>query len=185
MMTRRDAIRLAVSMPLAPWTAAAQSASTRALASGDPMSPQRRALIDAFRAKIAGVADQFEKRVHKSSWAMPYRLFRPSRAAGAPLVLYLHGSGGVGDDNQKQLGLGNIFAAHVWVLSENQKRFPCYVVAPQRASAMAYGSPSKSFAQLSVSSRLMSDASMRSGNQWVARARGTSSLIIRRHLPRR
>ena len=131
MMTRRDAIRLAVSMPLAPWTAAAQSASTPALASGDPMSPQRRALIDAFRGKIAGVADQFEKRVHKSSWAMPYRLFRPSRAAGAPLVLYLHGSGGLGDDNQKQLGLGNIFAAHVWVLPENQKRFPCYVVAPQ------------------------------------------------------
>lgn len=98
MMTRRDAIRLAVSMPLAPWTAAAQSASTPALASGDPMSPQRRALIDAFRGKIAGVADQFEKRVHKSSWAMPYRLFRPSRAAGAPLVLYLHGSGGLGCD---------------------------------------------------------------------------------------
>jgi predicted peptidase len=48
-----------------------------------------------------------------------------------PLVLYLHGSGGMGDDNLKQLGLGNVFGTRVWLLPENQKRFPCYVVVPQ------------------------------------------------------
>jgi len=42
--------------------------------------------------------------------------------------MYLHGSGGLGDDNLKQLGLGNIFGTRVWLLPENQKRFPCYVV---------------------------------------------------------
>jgi len=45
--------------------------------------------------------------------------------------MYLHGSGGLGDDNEKQLGLGNIFGTRVWALPANQKRFPCYVVAPQ------------------------------------------------------
>jgi predicted peptidase len=46
-------------------------------------------------------------------------------------VLYLHGSGGLGDDNQKQLEFGNIFGTRVWLLPENQKKFPCFVVVPQ------------------------------------------------------
>ena len=37
----------------------------------------------------------------------------------------------MGDDNEKQLGLGNIFGTRVWALPANQKRFPCYVVVPQ------------------------------------------------------
>jgi len=129
-MTRREAIRLVGSMPLVARTAG-QGESVPPLAPGAPMSPERRALIDAFSAKLPGIADRFEPRTHKSSFAMPYRLFRPSGTARPPLVLYLHGSGGLGDDNQKQLGLGNIFGTHVWALPENQKRFPCYVVAPQ------------------------------------------------------
>jgi predicted peptidase len=48
-----------------------------------------------------------------------------------PLVVYLHGSGGLGDDNLKQLAFGNIFGTRLWLLSENQKAFPCDVVAPQ------------------------------------------------------
>ena len=62
---------------------------------------------------------------------MPYRLFHPETIRKAPLVLYLHGSGGLGDDNLKQLSLGNRFGTRVWLLPENQKRFPCYVLAPQ------------------------------------------------------
>jgi predicted peptidase len=131
MMTRRDAIRLVGSMPFAAWTVSAQNASAPALAPGEATSPQRRALIDAFSARLPGIASQFDKRVHTGPWAMPYRLFRPSGGARAPLVLYLHGSGGLGDDNEKQLGLGNVFGTHLWALPENQARFPCYVVAPQ------------------------------------------------------
>src|SRR5450432_3809058 len=40
-------------------------------------------------------------------------------------------TGGLGDDNLKQLGLGNIFGTRVWLLAENQLRFPCYVLVPQ------------------------------------------------------
>ena len=130
-LTRRDAIRLCGAVPLAAWAAVADNDSPPPLAPGAPMSAERTALIDAFRRKAAGLDERFEKRVHRGSWAMPYRVFRPSSTGRAPLVLYLHGSGGLGDDNQKQLGLGNIFGTLVWALPENQTRFPCYVLAPQ------------------------------------------------------
>lgn len=59
------------------------------------------------------------------------------------MVVYLCGSGGMGDgasvslpDNLKQLGLGNIFGTPVWLLPENQKRFPCYVLVPQTDSPL-------------------------------------------------
>jgi len=95
------------------------------------MSAERLALIDEFKKKSDGLEKKFEARTHKSDWVMPYRLFRPEVAGKLPLVVHLHGSGGQGDDNLKQLGLGNIFGTRVWVLPENQKSFPCYVVAPQ------------------------------------------------------
>ncbi len=95
------------------------------------MSPERIALIDSFKEKSAGLEKSYEARTYKSDWNMPYRLFRPTAKGKLPLVLYLHGSGGLGDDNLKQLGLGNIFGTRVWLLPENQKKFPCYVVVPQ------------------------------------------------------
>jgi len=95
------------------------------------MSQERLALIEAFRKQSEGLEKKFEARTHKSDWQMPYRLFRPGTGGKVPLVLYLHGSGGLGDDNLKQLTLGNIFGTRVWLLPENQQRFPCYVVVPQ------------------------------------------------------
>ena len=95
------------------------------------MSPERMALIEAFKNQSEGLQKKFEARTYKSDWVMPYRLFKPEATGKLPLVLYLHGSGGLGDDNQKQLGLGNIFGTRVWLLPENQKKFPCYVLVPQ------------------------------------------------------
>jgi len=147
MITRRDAIRLLGSASAAAWFAAAQIglnsslvadafASKRnvapPLAPGAPNSPERLALVQAFLERSEGLQDKFEAQTHKSDWVMPYRLFRPEVAHGkVPLVMYLHGSGGLGDDNLKQLTLGNRFGTRVWLLPEHQKRFPCYVVAPQ------------------------------------------------------
>lgn len=101
------------------------------LAPGAPNSPQRTALIDNFQKRSEGLQDKFEARSHKSDWTMPYRLFRPAATGKLPLVVYLSGSGGLGDDNLKQLGLGNIFGTRVWLLPENQQKFPCFVLAPQ------------------------------------------------------
>ena len=147
MMTRREVIRLlgsasvgaglaaaktGLNLSIAPnAAAAAKDDSTPPLAPGAPTSSERMALIEAFKKQSEGLERKFEARTHKSDWVMPYRLFRPDADGKRPLVVYLHGSGGLGNDNEKQLGLGNIFGTRVWVLSENQKRFPCYVVAPQ------------------------------------------------------
>jgi predicted peptidase len=136
MITRREAVRLLGSVPAAAWFAqtafaASKGPSVPALAAGAPMSPERIALIDAFKKSSEGLEKKFEARTHKSDWVMPYRLFRPEATGKLPLVVYLHGSGGLGTDNEKQLGLGNIFGTRVWLLPENQKKSPCFVVAPQ------------------------------------------------------
>jgi predicted peptidase len=61
---------------------------------------------------------------------MPYRLLTPktsNSSASYPLVLFFHGSGERGDDNQKQLRNGVArFAAPA-----SQSRYPCFVLAPQ------------------------------------------------------
>ena len=146
MITRREAVRLLGSASAGAWYAATQTGinfvlsptavatrrdSTPGLAPGAPKSAERSALIDAFLKRSEGLQNKFEAREHKSDWGMPYRLFHPETTRKAPLVLYLHGSGGLGDDNLKQLSLGNRFGTRVWLLPENQKRFPCYVLAPQ------------------------------------------------------
>jgi predicted peptidase len=146
MITRREAICRLSAVPAAAWLTAAQGGlhfwtapnssepkdgSDPALAPGSPMSPERLALIEAFKKESEGLDKKFEARRHKSGWVMPYRLFQPKASGKLPLVIYLHGSGGLGDDNEKQLGLGNIFGTRLWLLPENQKNFPCFVVVPQ------------------------------------------------------
>jgi predicted peptidase len=148
MIARREALRLLSSAAAAAWLApplrglnsspalnsfAAKDKddSTPPLAPGSPNSPERVALIDAFRKQSEGLEQKYEARTYKGDWTMPYRLFRPDAKGKLPLVIYLSGSGGLGDDNLKQLQFGNTFGTRVWLLPENQKKFPCYVVAPQ------------------------------------------------------
>lgn len=119
-----------------------QGDETPALAPGAPTSPERTALIDAFKQKSAGIEQKFEARTYKSDWVMPYRLFRPQAAGQLPLVMFLHGSGGLGTDNVKQMGLGNVFGTRLWALADNQRDHPCYVVVPQTDRGwMRYGDP--------------------------------------------
>lgn len=73
-----------------------------------------------------------EKRVYKDAngKTLPYRLLTPAHAEPGhtyPLVIFLHGAGERGGDNEKQLvhGVPN-FAA-----DENRKKYPCYLIAPQ------------------------------------------------------
>jgi predicted peptidase len=138
-ITRREAARILgsaslgalIAMPPLFTLAVSSGNGIPALAPGSPMSSERLALIEDFRKKSDGFEKQYEARTYKNDWVMPYRLFRPEAKGKLPLVVYLHGSGGQGDDNQKQLGLGNIFGTRVWLLPENQKKFPSYVLVPQ------------------------------------------------------
>jgi len=148
MITRREAVCLLSSASVGAWlaqkptgfnflpiaSAANEDAKTPPLAPGAPASPERMALIETFRKQSEELQKKFEARSHKSDVTMPYRLFRPEAAGKLPLVVYLHGGGGLGSDNEKQLTLGNIYGTRVWLLPENQRRFPCYVVAPQSDS---------------------------------------------------
>lgn len=75
--------------------------------------------------------DRFERHVYAAGDArMPYRLRKPDAAGQGrrhPLLVLLHGSGGIGDDNEKQLGA----LARSWLAPELLARYPAYLVAPQ------------------------------------------------------
>jgi predicted peptidase len=61
---------------------------------------------------------------------MPYRLLIPSDANSSgkyPLVLFFHGSGERGDDNEKQLLNG----VERFATPDSQSQYPCFVLAPQ------------------------------------------------------
>ena len=80
--------------------------------------------------------DKFERRVHKNltiySKNIPYRLFIPDNYdpnKKYPLVLFLHGAGERGIDNQSQITSSK--GALLWASEANQKDHPCFIVAPQ------------------------------------------------------
>lgn len=85
---------------------------------------------------ITQKASVFLAKMYKNSRGetMPYRLFVPQpydKQRKYPLVLWLHGGAGRGNDNIKQISGGNTIGAHVWTQPENQSRHSCFVVAPQ------------------------------------------------------
>jgi predicted peptidase len=70
----------------------------------------------------------------RSGQQMPYRIFVPhgyDSRKKYPLVLWLHGGGGRGTDNLRQISGGNTAGAGVWTKPENQEKYPSIVVAPQ------------------------------------------------------
>lgn len=61
---------------------------------------------------------------------MPYRVMKPygyDASQSYPVIVSLHGGGGRGTDNQKQLKIWNQQLAD----EQRRKEFPCYVLAPQ------------------------------------------------------
>jgi predicted peptidase len=65
---------------------------------------------------------------------MPYRLFIPpayDKRRQYPLVIWLCGAAGRGNNNLNQISLGNVIGTHVWTTPENQAKHPSFVVAPQ------------------------------------------------------
>jgi len=85
-------------------------------------------LTTAIMAQI----DLFEKHTFndESNNAMPYRLLKPDNFQSDksyPLILFLHGAGDVGDDNESQL---SNFPLN-FINSSNRSSYPCYIIAPQ------------------------------------------------------
>src|SRR5688572_22623600 len=87
---------------------------------------------DAAAPQPADPLKVFEARVLRASGggALPYRLLKPLDDAPQqkyPLVLFLHGGGERGDDNEKQLIHGGRNFAH----EAMRRRHPAFVVIPQ------------------------------------------------------
>ena len=87
---------------------------------------------DAAAPQPANPLDVFEARVLEApgGTALPYRLLKPLEydpQQQYPLVLFLHGAGERGDDNEKQLVHGGRNFAHEAI----RRRHPAFVVVPQ------------------------------------------------------
>ena len=100
----------------------------------------KRLLVALFLIAAPGYAqeavDGFVPRVFKNvvGRIMPYRLFIPEnydKDKAYPLIVWLHGAGGVGNDNLRQIQEDQLLGTHVWTSPENQERYPAFVVAPQ------------------------------------------------------
>ena len=103
------------------------------------------AMAPAVAAQDA--VDGFQARSFKAptGTTMPYRLFVPesgARKTPLPLIVYLHGGGGVGADNLKQISGGNATGTHVWTTPEAQRKHPAFVLAPQMREGLQWAAPS-------------------------------------------
>jgi predicted peptidase len=79
--------------------------------------------------------DVYEARTYRT---MPYRLMKPIRLEAGrryPLVISLHGSGGIGDDNLSNLRFWNgVMAQPKW-----REEYACFVLVPQRKPGGYWG----------------------------------------------
>ena len=78
-----------------------------------------------------------------SGLEMPYRLHSPSMEVmtAMPLIIYLHGAGGWGTDNVKQISGGNTHGTRLWLKPEISSENPAYVLAPQIPNPQRWGAP--------------------------------------------
>jgi predicted peptidase len=74
---------------------------------------------------------------------MPFRFHSPSMEVRAviPLIIYLHGAGGWGTDNVKQISGGNTDGTRLWLKPEIAAENPAYVLAPQIPNPQQWGAP--------------------------------------------
>ncbi len=108
------------------------------------------ALVSAPLASGANdnaILDGFVAREYQSATGvkLPYRLFAPrsaKRDQELPLILYLHGRGGAGTDNRKQISGGNALGTHLWIEPGAQDRHPAFVLAPQIPESSTWHSTS-------------------------------------------
>lgn len=87
-------------------------------------------LILTFSIYSFAQENRFDKATYEGSvGSLNYRLLTPDAAAGRkfPLVVFLHGSGERGSDNEAQLKWGALQFAS----DESMKHYPAYVLAPQ------------------------------------------------------
>ncbi len=88
------------------------------------------------RAMDAALLRKFDPRTFQgaSGHVLKYRLFKPvgyDARTNYPLVLFLHGAAGSGDDNARQFRGGNEVPPLALTADPVQAKFPCFVLVPQ------------------------------------------------------
>jgi acetyl esterase/lipase len=102
-------------------------------------SPSTTYTVDVERGDMTPVVDKFRKLSYTdpaTGETMGYRLFVPDdydAARSYPLVLFLHGAGERGSDNEAQLTANQ--GATIWATPEEQAKHPAFVLAPQSGFA--------------------------------------------------
>ena len=104
-------------------------------ASNDPYWIRSEHLRAEANALFPSPYDAFGKAqsyTHADGNTFLYRMFEPKSEAGEtyPLVVFLHGGGGAGLDNEMQFK-DLILPATVWALPEHQQMNPSFVLVPQ------------------------------------------------------
>jgi predicted peptidase len=88
-------------------------------------------LIFSLITDVPGQTELFEKRIYRSGdFEMPYRLHVPENfdtAMRYPIILYFHGSGERGTDNEVTLKHG----VQNFVQAEYLEKYPCFILVPQ------------------------------------------------------
>lgn len=78
---------------------------------------------------------EFTKRMHSSpEGKLPYRLFLPAEYDSTkryPLILWLHGASGSGNDNERQIEGDQIPGSRTWATPKAQAANPAFVLVPQ------------------------------------------------------
>ena len=87
----------------------------------------------------------YEARVFKDAagHTLRHRLFKPAgydARTNYPLVLFLHGAVGLGDDNARQFNGGNAVPCRALTEPQAQAQFPCFVMAPQCSRGESWAS---------------------------------------------
>jgi predicted peptidase len=87
----------------------------------------------------------FAKRSHTSpGGTLPYRLFIPVEYDASrryPLIIWLHGAGGRGDDNEAQIAGDQVAGTEIWARPETQKTNPSFVFVPQTSTVWELDGP--------------------------------------------
>ena len=95
-------------------------------------------------AQVENLREKLEKRTYKNDAGegLPYRLFIPKdydANKSYPIILFLHGLGEDGADNEKQLKHADVLR---FVSEEDQAANPCFLVAPQNPKGLWPGKSS-------------------------------------------
>lgn len=99
------------------------------------------AFIFSYFASCAQDFNLFQKKEFTDSKGkvLPYRILYPEnydKSKKYPLILFLHGAGEKGNDNEQQLKHGAI----LFLADSNRENFPCFVVFPQCPADSSWGS---------------------------------------------